>query len=94
MDPKLYEKFYDNKSKRPVHNFINIFLARNTYCICRDFLNIFISAYNLFFAKANNKHLVLADVRNATVEWYGIDKKTVDANLFGLCLLYKYEFVS
>lgn len=89
MDPKLYEKFYDNKSKRPVHNFINIFLANQALReiliasagIPRDFLNIFISAYNLFFAKTNNKHLVLADVRNATVEWYGVDKKkTVDAN--------------
>lgn len=89
MDPQLYEKFYDNKKKRPVHNFINIFLANQALReiliasagIPRDFLNIFISAYNLFFTKTNNKHLVLADVRNATVEWYGLDKrKTVEAN--------------
>lgn len=32
------------------------------------------SAYNLFFTKTNNRHLVVADIRNATVEWYGVDK--------------------
>lgn len=89
MDPQLYEDFYDNKGKRPVHNFINIFLANQALReiliasagIPRDFLNIFISAYNIFFTKMNNRHLVVADIRNATVEWYGVDKKkTVDAN--------------
>ena len=89
MAPQLYEIFYDNKEKRPVHNFINIFLANQALReiliasagIPRDFLNIFISAYNIFFTKTNNRHLVVADIRNATVEWYGVDKKkTVDAN--------------
>lgn len=98
MDPQLYEIFYDNKEKRPVHNFINIFLANQALReiliasagIPRDFLNIFISAYNIFFTKTNNRHLVVADIRNATVEWYGVDKKkTVDANSNAKLLLDK-----
>ena len=98
MDPQLYEIFYDNKEKRPVHNFINIFLANQALReiliasagIPRDFLNIFISAYNIFFTKTNNGHLVVADIRNATVEWYGVDKKkTVDANSNAKLLLDK-----
>lgn len=98
MDPQLYEFFYDNKEKRPVHNFINIFLANQALReiliasagIPRDFLNIFISAYNIFFTKTNNRHLVVADIRNATVEWYGVDKKkTVDANSNAKLLLDK-----
>ena len=98
IDPQLYEIFYDNKEKRPVHNFINIFLANQALReiliasagIPRDFLNIFISAYNIFFTKTNNRHLVVADIRNATVEWYGVDKKkTVDANSNAKLLLDK-----
>lgn len=98
MAPQLYEIFYDNKEKRPVHNFINIFLANQALReiliasagIPRDFLNIFISAYNIFFTKTNNRHLVVADIRNATVEWYGVDKKkTVDANSNAKLLLDK-----
>ena len=98
MDPQLYEIFYDNKEKRPVHNFINIFLANQALReiliasagIPRDFLNIFISAYNIFFTKTNNRHLVVADIRNATVEWYGVDKKkTIDANSNAKLLLDK-----
>lgn len=98
MDPQLYEIFYDNKEKRPVHNFINIFLANQALReiliasagIPRDILNIFISAYNIFFTKTNNRHLVVADIRNATVEWYGVDKKkTVDANSNAKLLLDK-----
>ena len=98
MDPQLYEIFYDNKEKHPVHNFINIFLANQALReiliasagIPRDFLNIFISAYNIFFTKTNNRHLVVADIRNATVEWYGVDKKkTVDANSNAKLLLDK-----
>ena len=98
MDPQLYEIFYDNKEQRPVHNFINNFLANQALReiliasagIPRDFLNIFISAYNIFFTKTNNRHLVVADIRNATVEWYGVDKKkTVDANSNAKLLLDK-----
>lgn len=91
IDPQIYQRFYEDEGRHPVHNFINKFLANQALReiliasagIPRDFLNIFISAYNYFYKTSNkrNKHLVVADVRKATIEWYKVDKKkTVDAN--------------
>lgn len=96
--PEIYQRFSKDVDKHPIHNFINNFLANQALReiliasagIPRDFLNIFIAAYNSFYPKTNNKHMVLADVRNATVEWYNVDKKkTVDANNNAKLLLEK-----
>lgn len=54
VNPSLFKGFYDEKSQRPVHNFINLFLANQALReiliasagIPRDFLSIFINAYS------------------------------------------------
>ena len=89
VNPELYNIFCSDNKRRPVHKFINSFFANQALReiliassgIPRDFLNIFIASYNSFYTTARYKHIVLADVRNATIEWYEVDKKkTVDAN--------------
>ena len=89
INPELYKIFCSDNKSRPVHKFINSFFANQALReiliassgIPRDFLNIFIASYNSFYNIARYKHIVLADVRNATIEWYEVDKKkTVDAN--------------
>jgi len=87
--PELYGIFCSDDERRPVHKFINSFFANQALReiliassgIPRDFLNIFIASYNNFYATSSYKHIAVADVRNATIEWYEVDKKkTVDAN--------------
>lgn len=89
INPELYNIFCSDNRRQPVHKFINCFFANQALReiliassgIPRDFLNIFITSYNSFYTTARYKHIVLADVRNATIEWYEVDKKkTVDAN--------------
>lgn len=91
VNHSLYKKFYDEKSQRPVHNFINLFLANQALReiliasagIPRDFLSIFINAYAHFTTRKNtvHRHMALQDIRTATVSWYEVDKKkAVEAN--------------
>lgn len=91
VDNKLFRKFYDEKTQRPVHNFINYFLANQALReiliasagIPRDFLSIFINAYAHFCIRKNtgHRHMALQDIRTATISWYEVDKKkTVEAN--------------
>ena len=91
VNHSLYKRFYDEKSQRPVHNFINLFLANQALReiliasagIPRDFLSIFINAYAHFTTRKNtvHRHMALQDIRTATVSWYEVDKKkAVEAN--------------
>lgn len=85
VDDTLFNGFFDDKSGRPMHNFINEFLANQAMReiliasagIPRDFLSIFISAYNHFMSRkvVSHKHMVVQDIRTATVNWYEFDKK-------------------
>lgn len=90
IDNETYKGFYDKQNNRVQNRFINSFLANQSLReiligsagIPRDFLHIFINSYRNFIArKTSQKHLALADVRNGTIEWYGVDKlKAVEAN--------------
>lgn len=68
VNPSLFKGFYDEKSQRPVHNFINLFLANQALReiliasagIPRDFLSIFINAYtssNMYHNRINTNLL-------------------------------------
>lgn len=98
INPELYNIFCSDEKRRPIHKFINIFFANQALReiliassgIPRDFLNIFIASYNNFYTTSSYKHIAVADVRNATIEWYEVDKKkTVDANNNAKILLNK-----
>ena len=75
---------------QPIHSFLNMFLANQALReiliasagIPRDFLSIFIGAYNNFInRRTEHKHLAVTDIRTATVAWYEVDKKkAVESN--------------
>lgn len=87
----IFNHFIDSKTGKPIHNFINLFLANQALRevliasagIPRDFLSIFISAYNNFYMRmqTTHRHLALVDIRTATIQWYEVDKKkAVESN--------------
>lgn len=81
--PRTYQKFTKDQEGHPVHSFINQFLTNQALReiliasagIPRDFLNIFIAAYNIFYRSPKNRHIGVTDVRKATAQWYEVDKK-------------------
>lgn len=94
--PRTYQKFVKDQEGHPVHSFINQFLTNQALReiliasagIPRDFLNIFIAAYNIFYRSPKNRHIGVTDVRKATAQWYEVDKKkAVDANVSARLLL-------
>jgi len=90
IDNKLFAPFFDKSISQPNQSFINIFLANQALReiliasagIPRDFLSIFINAFTHFINRnTSQKHMALTDIRNATVEWYEVDKKkAVESN--------------
>lgn len=90
VNPNLYKSFIDKTQMQPIHSFLNMFLANQALReiliasagIPRDFLSIFIGAYNNFInRRTEHKHLAVTDIRTATVAWYEVDKKkAVESN--------------
>ena len=82
LDSKFDEKIFEHESK---NNFLNLFLANQALReiliasagIPRDFINLFINAYEQFTinTSTNNNRIGVKHIRLATIDWYRTDKK-------------------
>ncbi|SFI24268.1 hypothetical protein SAMN05192551_10989 [Tindallia magadiensis] len=92
-------EFRGDKLNRAKNNFINLYFANQALReiliasagIPRDFINLFINAYDKFLLNnSGNKRIGVKDIRMATIDWYETDKKEeVDSNIYAKKLLEK-----
>ncbi|NLW46306.1 MAG: ATP-binding protein, partial [Firmicutes bacterium] len=81
----LKNSFFDTQKNKADRNFINNFFTNHSLSeiliasagIPRDFMNLFINAYDKFIlnVSSNNTRIGVKHVRLATIDWYQIDKK-------------------
>ncbi|TDL30696.1 hypothetical protein E2R51_17060 [Jeotgalibacillus sp. S-D1] len=81
--PELHGIYFSEKNAKPRINFIGEFFTHQALGeiligsagVSRDFLNIFISAYEEFISNHSDKKVSVHNIRKATQQWYSVDKQ-------------------